>query len=785
MNLELIKRSGTDADKTAVEALSRKTNLHPVLTELLICRGIDSVEAINNFLNPDIGNFYDPFLFKGMKEAAERIETAIENDERVIVYGDYDADGVCAAAILSLYLADRGLNVYTHIPSRSGEGYGLSVESLERIIEQALPDLIITCDCGISGHREVEFAKSLGVDVIVTDHHEVSDTVPDCVVINPKLSGCNYPIDYLCGAGVALKVVQALGGIEKAAEYFDLAAVATIADLVPLLDENRLIVQLGLKDVNKMNKGLRALLLNQQIDKNVTSSDIAYKIAPRINAAGRMGDAYRAFELLTTNDKIKIDTIVKEINDDNNKRKILCDDMYSEALELIKSENLTDSRAVILSHPTWEKGITGILAARIAGDFKRPSFILVNSGDSYKGTSRSINGINIYELLSSLKDILLEYGGHSQAAGFSILKENIPVFKERISKYLEQFDKTLFMPSCEYDTEIELGDITTPLAKALEKMEPFGNSNPRPVFVAETEKLEVSPCKNNYCHTNIVTSGGLTILAFNYYNSNQFLLGAAPKRLALEVSLNTFGSKESPKAVLKAVKPDDFYINNSAAKAGYLKTLELSGEKKAVFAEYAPSDLARIVPDSVFGTLIIAGCEETYLRIQPLVSEKIVLSEFMYSTNKNNYSKIIVSPLFDAELMLSNYSKVIFADPPLGTGIISYLNSKTDAEIFIPKASDVKSFLENIDVSRETFSLYFDVIRRNTDINALNIFTYFKILSSRAPNLELKQFIACYLVFSELNFISVQGSGFSLKMNQGVKSDLNNSACYNYLKERV
>ena len=295
MNLTTQKINDFTPDAALVERLSKSLGLNKKLVELLILRGYDNADAINVFLHPDPQNFYPPETMLGMSETVERLKLAMENNERVVVYGDYDADGICASAILSLYLSEHGVQVYTHIPDRLGEGYGLNVESVERIIENVMPDLILTCDCGISAVEEVELAKDLGVDIVVTDHHEVGKQLPDCVIVNPHQENCKYPFKELCGAGVALKIVQALGGIDEALKYLDLAAIATIADLVDLTDENRLIVQLGLECLSSSkNIGVSALIGELKL-KSVTSSDIAFKIAPRINAAGRMGSAYRAF----------------------------------------------------------------------------------------------------------------------------------------------------------------------------------------------------------------------------------------------------------------------------------------------------------------------------------------------------------------------------------------------------------------------------------------------------------------------------------------------------------
>ncbi|MFR6640511.1 MAG: single-stranded-DNA-specific exonuclease RecJ [Christensenellales bacterium] len=297
MNVDVVVKNEYPVDPDKVRSIADKLGLNEKFVELLFRRGVASEEDIKRFLYPDESMFYDPFLLKGMNEAVARLDAAIQNQEKIVVYGDYDADGVCAAAILSLFLSKKGLNVLVHIPNRIGEGYGLNVDSLGRIIESELPDLILTCDCGISGADEVKFATELGVDVIVTDHHEISGEIPDCTVVNPKQPDCNYPYDMLCGAGVALKLVEAMSDRKTMLEYADLACVATIADLVPLMDENRLIVQYGLKSLNECkNVGLKVMFDALKLGK-ITSGDVAFKVAPRINAAGRMGDAYRAFEL--------------------------------------------------------------------------------------------------------------------------------------------------------------------------------------------------------------------------------------------------------------------------------------------------------------------------------------------------------------------------------------------------------------------------------------------------------------------------------------------------------
>lgn len=482
MNVSISQKNSNTIESAAVKKIADDLKLNEKLVELLFLRGIDNEEAIRRFLYPDVDMFYNPLLMKGMSEATARINAAIENREKIVVYGDYDADGVCSAAILALFLISRGLDVFVHIPNRMGDGYGLNTDRLEKIIDQHIPDLIITCDCGISGANEVRFALDLGVDMIVTDHHEVSGEIPECVVVNPKQSDCGYPCKNLCGAGVALKLVEALSSRDEMLKYVDLACVATIADLVPLTDENRLIVQFGLKRLNeKRNQGLSILFDTLDLSR-VVCSDIAYKIAPRINAAGRMGDAYRAFELLTLTDVGRLKQIVDEIERDNADRKRMCDEMFDEAVGDLASEDLVHNRAIVLSHPSWEKGITGILAARLTGEYNRPAFIMVKSGDDvYKGTCRSIDGINVHELLVACKDYLVEFGGHAQAAGFSIKYDCIGDFKKAVNEYLTDFSDELFYPKLSYDMAIDVKDVRYDFVEALELLEPTGNGNARPL----------------------------------------------------------------------------------------------------------------------------------------------------------------------------------------------------------------------------------------------------------------------------------------------------------------
>lgn len=783
MNVILQKNAVKSFSGNDIKIMSERLKLNPLIIELLFSRGIETEEDIKRFLYPDERNLYDPFLMKGMTEAVNRLKLSIEKKERLVIYGDYDVDGISSSAILSLFFKSKGLDVCVHIPSRTDEGYGLNITSVEKLADEVRPDLILTCDCGISGAKEIGLAQELGIDVIVTDHHEAGCELPDCIVVNPKQDGCAYPDKYLCGAGVAFKLVQAMSDDDSYMDFIDLAAIATIADIVPLVSENRLIVQLGLKKIGSRegNIGLRTLIDTYCSGDNVTSGDIAYKIAPRLNAAGRIGDAYRSFDLLITDDKTKILDIIADIENDNAKRKELCDKIYDDALIELKSENLVDNRAIILSNPNWSKGVTGIAAARLAGEFHRPAFIMVaaDGGEVYKGTSRSIGGINIYEVLSAASDILLEFGGHSGAAGFSIAKSNIFAFIAAVNAYLAKLPDEVFLPTAVYDIDLPVSAIDRRLLDDLNLIEPTGNSNTKPYFKVTADTLTVSPCKNA-SHTSVVASR-LQMYAFNYIKKNHFLLGSGSKELIVELCE---GPGSSVNAYIKAVSPSKLYINNELAKANHIDGFRLGGGADAVYRTYERQELTGLMPDNIYGTLFICGCEETYNEFNARYrNEKVVIDDYIYLSEINNYSRIIVSPIFDGNFIISNYNRIIFLDPPMSKGVISYINSRSRAEVYIPTGGASGHFFAGVTDDRAVFAKYYNAIVSCPDISSANAAVYYKRLSARYKDLSACQFAVCTAVFEQLGFIKI-GSD-RLEVYADVKRQLSESEIYNKLQQVI
>lgn len=453
------------------------------LLELLVDRGVDTQQKIDLYLHPKPDHLHDPMLMQDMNKAVEVIQDAIARNEEIVIFGDYDVDGVSATAILLTYLRKQGAKVGYYIPDRHGEGYGLNIAAVEQIATHA--KLLITVDCGITCVEEVARAKALGMRVIVTDHHQLGPELPCCeAVLNPLLG--NYPFRRLCGAGVAFKLVQALGGMDALESLWELAALATIADIVPLMGENRVIVTYGLKYMAKTRRpGLTALMESASVEsRNVSAADVAFRMAPRINAGGRLALASRGVELLTTR---KIDTareIAAELDQDNTKRREIEIDIFNQADALTRREiDFCRDRAIVVCGEGWNPGVIGLAASRLVEKYKWPTILLAQDGDVCVGSARSIPGVDIHKAMSTCRDLFVRFGGHAQAAGLTIERKNVDEFKRRLTKaILEQSAPEAFIPTEEYDLELELHEVTEELIDAFSSMQPTGFGNPAPVF---------------------------------------------------------------------------------------------------------------------------------------------------------------------------------------------------------------------------------------------------------------------------------------------------------------
>ena len=453
------------------------------LLELLLDREIDTPEKIERYLHPKREDLLDPMLMQDMDKAVNVIRDAIEKHEEITVFGDYDVDGVTATAILLTYLRKQGAQVGFYIPDRHGEGYGLNIAAIEQIATHS--KLLITVDCGITCAAEVARAKELGMRVIVTDHHQIGPQIPECeAVLNPLLG--HYPFRRLCGAGVAFKLVQAMGGTEAIEPLWELAALATIADIVPLMDENRVIVYYGLAAMAATQRpGLIALMESAGVDlQKVSSSDVAFRMAPRINAGGRLALASRGVQLLTTRRMDTAREIAEELNQDNIRRRELEIEIFQQADEMTRQQiDFMNERAIVVCGEGWNPGVIGLAASRLVEKYKWPTILLSRDGDICVGSARSIPGVNIHEAMSTCRDLFIRFGGHAQAAGLTIEAKNVPEFKRRLSEAIrKQAAPEAFIPTEEYDLELELSEMTEAFVDAFSAMQPTGFGNPAPVF---------------------------------------------------------------------------------------------------------------------------------------------------------------------------------------------------------------------------------------------------------------------------------------------------------------
>ena len=465
--------------------LSPLGNLPGWFSALLRLRGVHTEEEARRFLSPSLEDLNDPFLLPGMDKAVRLIRDAVAAGDRIMIFGDYDADGVCATSILLETLTELGAQVSFRLPSRHADGYGLNEGVVRETAEKA--KLLITVDCGISNPAEVALAKSLGLTVIVTDHHQLPEELPPADAILEPLLG-DYPCPHLCGAGVALKLCQALQGTEGVEKRLDLAAIATVADVVPLLDENRVIVREGLRRLNAARRpGLKAMLELSGTTPPLRADDLGFRIAPRLNAAGRLGDAGICVRLLLTGREETARTAAQQLESMNRERQAQEREITAAALSQAAGQaGDPESRVIMASGDGWNPGLIGLTAGRLCERFYRPAVVLSvpEDGGPVVGSCRSVPGIHLFETLQACSDLLIRFGGHAQAAGLAIARENIPALRERMDEVLKsRYPEECFRRELPYDLSVPFGMWTEETLSLLNQLEPTGCGNPAPAFL--------------------------------------------------------------------------------------------------------------------------------------------------------------------------------------------------------------------------------------------------------------------------------------------------------------
>ncbi len=474
-----------------IDQLAKALKVDCLVAQLLLQRGIDTYEKAKDFFRPQLEDLHDPFLMKDMDIAVNRIETAIANNENILVFGDYDVDGTSAVALVSSYLLNYYPNVATYIPDRYDEGYGVSYTGIDFAEDNGFT-LIIALDCGVKAIEKVAYAKEKKVDFIICDHHRPGKKLPDAVaILDPKRPDCTYPYDELCGCGVGFKLIQALGSrkgetIHDQTQYLDLVATAIGADIVPITGENRILAFYGLQIINEAPRtGFKAII--DQLNKStLTITDVVFTIAPRINAAGRMKHGQHAVNLLTETNAAQAAKFAAEIEKFNTDRKGLDKKITQEALVQIQENQEEDGFTSVVYKETWHKGVIGIVASRLIETYYRPTLVFTKSGDKLAASARSVKGFDVYNALEGCSDYIEQFGGHKYAAGLTLLEHQYNNFKHQFEKVVkESIDPQLLVPEITVDTQIELKDITPKLLRILEQFAPFGPGNMSPVFMAE------------------------------------------------------------------------------------------------------------------------------------------------------------------------------------------------------------------------------------------------------------------------------------------------------------
>ncbi len=489
------------SDELSVQRLTDSLNISPILANLLVLRNIKTFNQAKHFFRPSIESLHDPFLMDEMESATTRVITALTENEKICIYGDYDVDGTCATALLYMFLKELDANVEFYIPRRLEEGYGLSTAAID-IVKEKGTQLMIAVDCGITAITETDYANQLGIDVIICDHHQPKEEIPKAfAVLDPLKPGCDYPFKYLSGAGVAFKLAQGLceriGKRGLPLKYLDLVALAAAADIVPLTDENRILVNEGLNQVNlNPRPGIEALIEMSRLQPgHLSSGQIVFTVAPRINAVGRLGDAERAVNLLIATDKKEAVKLAEVLETENYERRKIDVDTFESAKEIVDTEiDLDEDLAIVLHNGDWHPGVIGIVASRLVEKYYRPSVLLTTIDGIAKGSARSINGFNIYEALEKCNDLLLHFGGHRAAAGLALEVDKVEEFRERFNEILKSsISSEDLSEEISIDSNIKFSEITPKFLRILDQFAPFGPKNLRPVFLSESVRVANVP----------------------------------------------------------------------------------------------------------------------------------------------------------------------------------------------------------------------------------------------------------------------------------------------------
>jgi len=644
-----------------------------ILRQLLYLRGITTYEDAAAFLAPNVSQLLDPFLLPDMDKACQAVRRALDDRLPICVYGDYDVAGVCASSILYLYFKSIGADVRVYLPSRHNEGYGLNEAAIRSIAAEC--SLLITVDCGVASADLIALAQSLGLSCVVTDHHLPPENLPACPVVDPSLGG--YPFPGLCGAGVAFKLVCALGGIDAALPYIDLAGLATVADLVPLKSENRVLVYEALKQINAHPRlGLQALMGQAGVVAgSVNSQTLGFQLGPRINAGGRLGSARRSFDLLTTDNPDIAHDLAVQLNDENTARRDQEQEIFSQALARLENFNFPAHRILIIDGENWNPGVIGLAASRLTGKFHYPSILLSVKDGVATGSCRSIEGVDIYKTLCQAEDLLTRFGGHRQAAGLTLPAENIPALRERLDAYLfSAVDADAYLPVQEYDAELSFDSLNESLIEDLALLEPTGFGNPAPVFFARAGVQSARAVGSNASHLKLTLSQNDIRIGGIFFRAGD-MASSLPSQVDVLFSptLNTFQGVTKVEMLISSLRFPDLRTMLQSAKEtqnalhlNFLTELFYNNRKHPPAlisaAPLPPEKFKQLLTQSRQGTLIVTWDVQSALALADMFPEmQADVSLGAFPADERCFSALCVCPTGKCPV---GYQNIIYAGCP-------------------------------------------------------------------------------------------------------------------------
>lgn len=721
-------------------------------------------DELHDFLHPSLEKMSSPFVYDGMKEAAERIRLAIQRKEKVLIYGDYDCDGICAISTLMLYLKDK-LDVFYFIPDRNKDGYGISIDALEKILSKHSPTLVITVDTGITAVDEIEYLKSRGIDTIVTDHHEPQERIPDCIVVDPKVARKGF-YD-LCGAGVALKLVEALGGREEACKYLDVVAIATIADVVPLKDDNRIIAYYGLKQITTSpRKGVKMLLDQDKI----SAQDIMFRLAPRMNAAGRLNSAMKVVGLFLESDYFLLRTLTEELARDNSQRQDLCEKAVAEAKNMLKGADFENMGIIALYSDSWEPGILGIACARLVEEFKRPTVLFAKNGDELRGSARSVPSVNIFELFSSLSNYFTGFGGHAQAAGVSMSVDQFDSFVKAANDKLmteHTYDDFTHEIVCEMELPIDTDFLR--FAKELELLEPTGYQNPKPTFLLKGEGLRFERIGFSQ-HVKYIGKH-IDLMGFSKFAP---CLTAKTGRVDFEVSLgvNVFQNRETAQGIIQTLQFENVCVTKEESNLMNLHHLLKEGD-----ANLQKTDLNTVKEwlKHPFGTVITCFSQSDYERLCDELDEIKRLPVLLATPrclNPENCVVVCPAECFD----FSFYTRVVVSGHPLSSGYLAYLKGVSN-ECYALGDCSCERLAASDDMLRHIYKEIVNLASRTTKMGSPH--KMYVALCQRYKVSET-EFNVALMIFDQVGLVTINDKGFVSISKKNVK--LTDSVTYRNLK---